>query len=87
MTATENISVEYNRYGCPIIEKCDGCYLSFSNDSENSITIKGNEKGLRLLAKSIVGLINYQLDDGFHIHLDETYDINKENKTINLSKL
>ena len=70
MTVTENISVEYNRYGCPILERSDECFLSFSNDSENNITIKGNEKGLRLLAKAIVGLINYHSDDGYHIHLD-----------------
>lgn len=87
MTVTENISVEYNRHGCPIIEKRDGCCLSFYNDSENNITIKGNENGLRLLAKAIVGLINYQSDDGFHIHLDEIYNINTENKTINVSKI
>ena len=43
-----------------------------------------NENGLRLLAKAIVGLINYQSDDGYHIHLDEIYDINTENKTINI---
>ena len=42
------------------------------------------KKGLRLLAQAIVGLINYQSDDGYHIHLDEIYDINTENKTINI---
>ena len=80
MTITEKISINYNKWGCPILEKNSKCYLSFTSDNANNITIKGNEEGLRLLAKAIIGLINSQSNNGFHIHLDEIYDINKETK-------
>lgn len=56
----------------------------FPTTARTTSRSKVMKKGLRLLAQAIVGLINYQSDDGYHIHLDEIYDINTENKTINI---
>lgn len=80
MNITEKISISFNKWGCPILDKSDDCYLSFKCNNPKSITIMGNEDGLRLLAKAIIGLIHVQSNEGFHIHLDEIYDINEENK-------
>jgi len=42
----------------------------------------GNRAGLLLLAKAALGMAETARVDGFHIHLDDLYDINAEGKTI-----
>ena len=82
------IEIEYNANGLPILERLGNPYLSFRLGNPNELYIEGNQDGLLLLAKALLGMAEYENNDGYHIHLDGLYDINEENKvfTINKSK-
>ncbi|WP_285815478.1 hypothetical protein [Phocaeicola sartorii] len=80
------IEIEYNEYGCPIIEPEGQPNLSFRLDSPNELYIEGNQDGLRLLAKALLGMAEYDGNESYHIHLDELYKINNANKTFTISK-
>ena len=82
------IEIEYNANGLPILERLGNPYLSFRLGNPNELYIEGNQDGLLLLAKALLGMAEYENNDGYHIHLDRLYDINEENKvfTINKSK-
>ena len=82
-----NIEIEYNEMGFPIIEKLGKPKLSFSLENPNELHIEGNQDGLLLLAKALLGMAQYEnCDDGFHIHLDDLYEINNADKTFIISK-
>ena len=52
-----SITVRYNEEGIPYITPKSGCYLSFQISSiGGEIEILGNEIGLQLLARSILGI-------------------------------
>lgn len=58
-------------------------YLSFTTHADgNELELTGNRAGLLLLAKAALGMAETARVDGFHIHLDDLYDINAEGKTI-----
>ena len=58
-------------------------YLSFTTHADgNELELTGNRAGLLLLAKAALGMAETVREDGFHIHLDDLYDINAEGKTI-----
>ena len=82
------IEIEYNANGLPILERLGNPYLSFRLGNPNELYIEGNQDGLLLLAKALLGMAEYENNDGYHINLDRLYDINEENKvfTINKSK-
>lgn len=81
------IEIEYNENGFPILEKLGNPSLSFSlGSSSNELYIEGNQDGLRLLAKALLGMAEYEKNDGYHIHLDDLYKINNADKTFIISK-
>lgn len=81
-----NIEIEYNEMGFPIIEKLGKPKLSFSLENPNELHIEGNQDGLLLLAKALLGMAEYVNSDGYHIHLDDLYKINNADKTFTISK-
>jgi len=82
-----NIEIEYNEKGFPIIERFGTPNLSFNLENPNELHIEGNQDGLLLLAKALLGMAEYEnSDDGFHIHLDDLYKINNADKTFTISK-
>ncbi|CAA0160477.1 Imm32 family immunity protein [Tenacibaculum maritimum] len=86
MKKTKTLSVKYNDSDIPQIKIKKKSNLTFNLDNEKNIEIVGNRKGLKLLAKALLGVAGSERKDGFHIHLDELYEINKENKTFQISK-
>lgn len=80
------IEIEYNKNGLPILERLGNPYLSFRLGSPNELYIEGNQDGLLLLAKALLGMAEYENSDGYHIHLDDLYKINNANKTFTISK-
>ena len=84
-----SITVRYNEEGIPYITPKSGCYLSFQiSPIGGEIEILGNEIGLQLLARSILGIAKMEeVDMTYHIHLDELYSLNKEGKSFVLRKI
>lgn len=81
------IEIEYNENGLPILERLGNPYLSFRLGNPNELYIDGNQDGLLLLAKALLGMAEYEnCDDSFHIHLDDLYKINNADKTFTISK-
>lgn len=75
------IEVKYGKYGVPYIEPIQNACLIVEN-KEKTYTIRGNAEGLMLLAKALVALARHSLNsatDGYHIHLDDLYELNDEN--------
>lgn len=81
-----NIGIEYNENGLPIIERLGKPNLSFKLVSPNELHIEGNQDGLLLLAKALLGMAEYENSDGYHVHLDDLYKINNADKTFTISK-
>ena len=81
-----NIGIEYNENGLPIIERLGKPNLSFKLVSPNELHIVGNQDGLLLLAKALLGMAEYENSDGYHVHLDDLYKINNTDKTFTISK-
>ena len=81
-----NIGIEYNENGLPIIERLGTPNLSFKLASPNELHIEGNQDGLLLLAKALLGMAEYENSDGYHVHLDDLYKINNADKTFTISK-
>lgn len=81
-----NIEIEYNENGFPIIERLGMPNLSFNLGKSNTLHIEGNQDGLLLLAKALLGMAEYENSDGYHIHLDDLYKINNADKTFIISK-
>ena len=84
-----SITVRYNEEGIPYITPKSGCYLSFQiSPIGDEIEILGNEIGLQLLARSILGIAKMEeVDMTYHIHLDELYSLNKEGKSFIIRKI
>ena len=80
------IEIEYNANGLPILERLGNPYLSFRLGNPNELYIEGNQGGLLLLAKALLGMAEYVNSDGYHIHLDDLYKINNADKTFTISK-
>lgn len=81
-----NIEIEYNEKGFPIIERLGKPNLSFNLGNPNELHIEGNQDGLLLLAKALLGMAEYENSDGYHIHFDDLYKINNADKTFIISK-
>ena len=58
-----------------------------THDDGNELELTGNRAGLLLLAKAALGMAETIREDGFHIHLDDLYDINAEGKSILIRKM
>lgn len=83
----KKLSVEFGENGLPYIEADERAYLSYSTDPNGTLCLSGNKHGLLLLAKSLLGLAECERDDGYHIHLDDLYDLNDEGKFIIINKV
>ena len=53
------IEIEYNANGLPILERLGNPYLSFRLGNPNELYIEGNQDGLLLLAKALLGMAEY----------------------------
>ena len=81
------VTIEYNANGLPVLTPTTDCYLTVEKH-DGEFTIKGNRNGLMLLARGLIGLANMdttgrgERNQGYHIHLDDLYEINDENVSI-----
>ena len=80
---TRTLTIQLNDELLPILPVEPEAYLSFTTHADgNELELTGNRAGLLLLAKAALGMAETARVDGFHIHLDDLYDINAEGKTI-----
>ncbi len=81
MKKKKSISVGFNQEGLPYIPIKKNTHLTFKiSENNKSIQIIGNKRGLKLIAKALLGVAETERIDDYHIHLDDLYDINEENK-------
>lgn len=84
---TKTLTIQWNNEHLPVLPVDPGAYLTLSiHDSGNALELTGNRAGLLLLAKAALGMAETLRGDGFHIHLDDLYDINSEGKSILIRK-
>ncbi len=86
MKRIKKVSVQYNKFGFPNLKFKKDALVTYRCIGENDIEIVGNKKGLKLLAKALLGVAEYPKADGYHIHLDDLYQINNENKRFIITK-
>ena len=84
---TKTLTVQLNDEQLPILPVESEAHLSFNIHADgNILELTGNRAGLLLLAKAALGMAETVREDGFHIHLDDLYDINSEGKSILIRK-
>ena len=84
---TKTLTIQWNNEQLPVLPVDPGAYLTFSiHNSGNALELTGNRAGLLLLAKAALGMAETAREDGFHIHLDDLYSINAEEKSILIRK-
>ncbi len=77
----KSISVSFNEEDLPYIPIKKNARLTFSISEDNkSIQIIGNKNGLRLMAKALLGMAETERTDVYHLHIDDLYNINDEEK-------
>ena len=82
---TKTLTIQLNDEQLPILPVEPEAHLSFNIHADgNILELTGNRAGLLLLAKA--ALAETVREDGFHIHLDDLYDINSEGKSILIRK-
>lgn len=82
------IDLKYGNKGLPYIEPIPGAKICAEKHG-NTYTIKGNAEGLIFLANTLVALAkmnNQPETEGYHIHIDDLYEINDENIDFILTK-
>lgn len=80
------LTIKYNNSDIPCVKRKNGVNLTFQIRNKNELEILGNKKGLKLLARALLGLAECGRKDGFHIHIDDLYEINDENKSFIILK-
>lgn len=78
--ATVTESVTFNPSGTPRLPLVPGCRLSVAHHGR-SFELHGNAEGLLLLARALIGVARMPAREenwGYHVHLDDLYDINNE---------
>ena len=84
---TKTLTIQLNDEQLPILPMEPEAHLSFTTHADgNELELTGNRAGLLLLAKAALGMAETVREDGFHIHLDDLYDINSEGKSILIRK-
>ena len=84
---TKTLTIQLNNEQLPILPVEPEAYLSFTTHADgNELELTGNRAGLLLLAKAALGMAETIREDGFHIHLDDLYNINSEEKSILIRK-
>ncbi len=87
MKKRKSISVSFNEDDLPYIPLKPQSHLTFKLSKDNKcVQIIGNKKGLRLMAKALLGMAETERTDGFHIHIDDLYNINREGKKFIIEK-
>lgn len=81
-----NLNVEFGENGLPFIEPVDGAQLNYSVSNNGSLNVDGNKEGLLLFAKALIGMAYCERDDGYHVHLDDLYELNEEENFITIDK-
>ena len=83
----KTLTIQRNDEQLPILPVEPEAHLSFTTHADgNELELTGNRAGLLLLAKTALGMAETVREDGFHIHLDDLYDINSEGKRILIRK-
>ncbi len=81
MNKRKTISVSFNKSDLPYIPIKKQSYLIFEiSEDSNCVKIIGNKTGLRLMAKCLLGMAETERADGYHVHIDDLYNINEEGK-------
>lgn len=81
MNKRKTISVSFNKSDLPYIPIKKQSYLTFEiSEDNNCVKIIGNRTGLRLMAKCLLGIAEIERADGYHVHIDDLYNINEEGK-------
>lgn len=84
---TQTLTIQFNDEQLPILQVESAANLTFRTFGDgNELVLTGNKEGLLLLAKVALGMAETHRRDGFHIHLDNLYDINDEGKCILIRK-
>ncbi len=78
MPQTKTIEVAFNDTGIPCVEVDPEAELNIRVNEEGTFEITGNRTGLRLLARSALGMAECERTDGYHIHLDDLYELNRD---------
>lgn len=84
--SSKELIVEFGENGIPFIEPVEEARLEYSLSTDGSLQLEGNKDGLLLLARALVGMAHCEREEGFHIHLDDLYDLNESNASITISK-
>lgn len=83
----KTLTVQMNGEQLLIIPPEPDTHLTFTvSECGKELELTGNREGLLLLAKAALGMAETLCEDGFHIHLDDLYAINTEEKTIIIRK-
>ena len=83
----KTLTIQFNDEQLPILPVEPDTHLSFTTHADgNELKLTGNRAGLLLLAKAALRMAETIREDGFHIHLDDLYDINAEGKSILIRK-
>ena len=86
-TKTLTLTIQLNDEQLPILPVEPKAHLSFTTHADGKeLELTGNRVGLILLAKAALGIAETIREDGFHIHLDDLYAINTEEKSILIRK-
>ncbi len=81
MKKKKSVSVGYNEEDLPYIPLKNNVNLTFRiSEDGKTIEIDGNKNGLRLMAKALLGMAETERTDGYHVHIDDLYNINDEEK-------
>ena len=84
---TQTLTLQFNDEQLPTLQVESAANLTFRTCGDgNELVLTGNKEGLLLLAKAALGMAETHRRDGFHIHLDDLYDINDEGKCILIRK-
>ena len=77
----KTLTIQLNDEQLPIFPVEPEAHLSFTTHTDgNELELTGNRAGLLLLAKATLGMAETLRGAGFHIHLDDLYGINNEEK-------
>ena len=84
---TKTLTIQLNDEQLPILPVEPEVHLFFTiHANGNELELTGNRAGLLLLAKAALGMAETIREDGYHIHLDDLYDINAGGKSILIRK-
>ncbi len=80
------LTVEFGKNGLPFIEPIDGARLDYTVSENGNLSFDGNSEGLLILAKALVGMAHCKRNDGYHVHLDDLYELNDDENFITINK-